>query len=98
MPFPVCYSKDVVIDRPLPAAVRILRSPCGGVGGKACVRLVSARAMEISEEWMKRKYPDPVQENPTADKNRNNRIPTPVALHDPVLSHLSIQVNLRGIH
>lgn len=52
----------------------------------ACVRIVSALAIEFNDEWTGRKYLDMEPENPAVDESRKDLIRTPEVLHDPVLS------------
>lgn len=52
----------------------------------ACVRIVSALAIEFTDEWTGRKYLDMEQENLTAEKARKDLIQTSEVLHDSVLS------------
>lgn len=54
----------------------------------SCIRMFSALAMEINEEWMERKYLDMTrnQEYPTENGVREELIRIPVALPEPVLS------------
>ena len=50
----------------------------------ACVRMVSALAIEFNEEWMERKY---LTMDPEEVESRNYLIQAPLVLHDTVLSH-----------
>jgi transposase-like protein len=52
----------------------------------ACVRIVSALAIEFTDEWTGRKYLDMEEDDPTAGKSRKDLIQTSEVRHDSVLS------------